>query len=62
VRYELSKGATVLSYIPKKTQSVIMGFGDPGVFHATNEYVSVKNILDGVNVLRDALLELDKNG
>jgi len=62
VRYELSKGATVLSYIPKKTQAVIMGFGDPGVFHCTNEYVSIKNILDGVNVVRDALIELDRNG
>jgi succinyl-diaminopimelate desuccinylase len=62
VRYELSKGATVLSYIPKKTQAVIMGFGDPGVFHCTNEYVSVKNIIDGVGILRETLLELDKNG
>lgn len=61
VRYQLFKGATVLSFVQSGSEAIILGFGDENVFHITNEYVSVKNVLKGVDVLRDTLIELDKS-
>lgn len=61
VKFKLFKGATVLSFLPKKSQAVIIGFGDANVFHMTNEHVKVKNITDGVEFLKEFLLDLDKS-
>lgn len=60
VVYRLFKGATVLNYTHKGCEALIIGFADAGVFHKTDEYVPVKSVDQGVSVVRDILLELDK--
>jgi acetylornithine deacetylase/succinyl-diaminopimelate desuccinylase-like protein len=60
VVYKLFKGATVLNYSHKGSEALILGFAQPGVFHKTDECVTVKSVDEGVKVLRDILIELDK--
>lgn len=61
VKYKLFKGATVLSFVQPKSQAIIFGFGDANVFHMTNEHVKIKNIYDGVDLLKEFLINLDRS-
>lgn len=61
VKYKLFKGATVLSFVQPRSQALILGFGDANVFHMTNEHVKIKNITDGVELLKKFLINLDRS-
>ncbi|MCK4809887.1 MAG: ArgE/DapE family deacylase [Candidatus Omnitrophica bacterium] len=59
--YKASMGATVINFLKEKgIESFAFGFGSRGCAHITNEYVKVRNLSKGMQVLKDYVLELDR--
>ncbi|MFH1771635.1 MAG: M20/M25/M40 family metallo-hydrolase [Candidatus Omnitrophota bacterium] len=55
-----SFGATVINFLKDKgIDAFAFGFGSKGCAHAKNEYVKIKNLIKGVNILEDYVKELD---
>lgn len=60
VRSPMCKGATVLSFLGNKgIASFIFGFASSCQAHVTDEYIEIRNLIKGANVLKDFLIRLD---
>lgn len=58
--YKPSFGATVINFLQDKgVESFAFGFGSRGCAHIKDEYVKIKNLVNGVEVLKDYLSALD---
>ena len=56
-----SFGATVINFLKDEgIESFAFGFGTEGCAHTKNEYVKIKNLYKGVDVLKDYIVSLDK--
>jgi succinyl-diaminopimelate desuccinylase len=59
-QYKASFGATVITFLKDRgIEGFCFGFGSRGCAHATNEYVRIRNLHQGVRVLEDYLRKLD---
>ncbi|MCD6583661.1 MAG: M20 family metallopeptidase [Candidatus Omnitrophica bacterium] len=60
VSYKASLGATVINFLSERgIEGFCFGFGSKGYAHSANEYVKIKNLYGGVEVLKDYVLSLD---
>ena len=60
ISYKASLGATVINFLSEKgIEGFCFGFGSKGCAHSANEYVKIKDLCQGVEVLKDYVLSLD---
>ena len=56
-----SFGATVINFLKNEgIEAFAFGFGTEGCAHAKNEYVAIANLTNGVKVLKDYIVSLDR--
>jgi len=60
ISYKASLGATVINFLSEKgIEGFCFGFGSKGCAHSANEYVKIKDLCQGIKVLKDYVLALD---